>query len=61
MPRIDSKMKVWRKNYSIAFDMLSKSGFGWNDVKKCVEVDSDEKWQTYVFFPLYITISVIVL
>ncbi|PON36074.1 hypothetical protein TorRG33x02_350080 [Trema orientale] len=28
--------------------MLSKSGFGWNDVKKCVEVDSEEVWQSYV-------------
>ena len=24
--------------------MLNKNGFGWNDSKKCVEVDSDEAW-----------------
>ncbi|PON50284.1 Myb/SANT-like domain containing protein [Trema orientale] len=47
-PHIDSKMKVLRKQYSIVYDMLSKSGFGWNDVKKCVEVDSEEVWQSYV-------------
>ncbi|PON47528.1 Myb/SANT-like domain containing protein, partial [Parasponia andersonii] len=39
---IDSKMKVLRKQYNIVYDMLSKSGFGWNDMKKCVEVDSAE-------------------
>ncbi|PON33722.1 Myb/SANT-like domain containing protein [Parasponia andersonii] len=47
-PHIDSKMKVLRKQYSIVYDMLSKSGFGWNDVKKCVKVDSEEVWQSYV-------------
>ncbi|XP_024029941.1 uncharacterized protein LOC21412590 [Morus notabilis] len=47
-PHIDSKMKVWRKNYSIVFDMVSKSEFRWNDVHNCVEVDSDEVWETYV-------------
>lgn len=29
-------------------DMINTSGFAWNDVKKCVEVDSDDAWQTYV-------------
>ena len=47
-PHIDSKMKVLRKQYSIVYDILSKSGFGWNDIKKCVEVDSEEIWQSYV-------------
>lgn len=30
------------------YEMLNRSGFGWNDIKKCVEVDSDEAWLTYV-------------
>ncbi|PON57263.1 Myb/SANT-like domain containing protein, partial [Parasponia andersonii] len=47
-PHIDSKMKVLRKQYSIVYDMLSKSGFRWNNVKKYVEVDSEEVWQSYV-------------
>ena len=47
-PHIESKLKMWKKHYSIVYDMLNKSGFGWNDSKKCVEVDSDEAWTTYV-------------
>ena len=28
--------------------MLNTSGFAWNDVKKCIKVDSDDAWKTYV-------------
>ncbi|KAI5311229.1 hypothetical protein L3X38_000332 [Prunus dulcis] len=28
--------------------MINKSGFAWNDSLKCIEVDSDEAWNTYV-------------
>ncbi|CAB4309138.1 unnamed protein product [Prunus armeniaca] len=34
--------------YGIIFDMINKSGFAWNDSLKCIEVDSDEAWNTYV-------------
>ncbi|CAB4278734.1 unnamed protein product [Prunus armeniaca] len=27
---------------------IKKSGFAWNDSLKCIEVDSDEAWNTYV-------------
>ena len=47
-PHIDSKIRKWKKQYGLMFDMLNTSGFGWNDVKKCVEVDSDEVWNSYV-------------
>ncbi|KAL9454787.1 hypothetical protein AB3S75_010231 [Citrus x aurantiifolia] len=47
-PYIDYKITIWKKNYGVLFDMLNTSGFGWNDVIKCVEVDSDEVWKSYV-------------
>ncbi|KAK3193900.1 hypothetical protein Dsin_025210 [Dipteronia sinensis] len=33
---------------SVIYDMLNTSGFGWNDVRKCIEVDSDEASKSYV-------------
>lgn len=35
----------WKKKkiqYGLVYDMLNKSGFGWNSSLKCVEIDSDE-------------------
>ena len=47
-PHIDSKIRIWKKNYRVLFDMLNTSNFGWNDVRKCVEVDSEKVWKSYV-------------
>nr|XP_048322668.1 uncharacterized protein LOC112489630 isoform X3 [Ziziphus jujuba var. spinosa] len=47
-PHIESKLKKWKKQYGIIYDMLNKSGFGWNDTLKCVEIDSDDAWKAYV-------------
>ena len=33
-PHIDSKIRKWKKQYRLMFDMLNTSGFGWNGVKK---------------------------
>lgn len=46
-PHISSKIKVWKKNYYSIKDMCNTSGFGWNDSKKMVEVDSDSVWEDY--------------
>ena len=46
-PHIENKYRMLKKQYSIVFDMVNTSGFSWNDVKKCVQVDSDEAWLTY--------------
>ncbi|CAL2234801.1 unnamed protein product [Prunus armeniaca] len=48
VPHIESKMRFWKKLYGIIFDMINKSGFAWNDSLKCIEVDNDEAWNTYV-------------
>ncbi|KAL5742138.1 hypothetical protein ACOSP7_028870 [Xanthoceras sorbifolium] len=45
---IESKLKKWKKNYSAIYDMMNTSGYAWNDVKKCIEVDSNEAWESYV-------------
>ncbi|CAL5339706.1 unnamed protein product [Camellia sinensis] len=47
-PHIDSKIKLWRKQYNTLQDMLKISGFGWDDDQKMVLVDSDDVWQNYV-------------
>ncbi|KAM5546410.1 hypothetical protein ABKV19_002496, partial [Rosa sericea] len=47
-PHIESKLKELKKDYSIIYDMMNMSGFAWNDIKKCIEVDSNEVWDTYL-------------
>jgi hypothetical protein len=47
-PHIESKLKKLKKDYSTIYDMINKSGFAWNDIKKCIEVDSNEVWEMYV-------------
>ena len=39
---IQNKLKRLKEKYSSAYDMMNTSGFGWDDEKKCVVVDSDE-------------------
>ncbi|CAL5336750.1 unnamed protein product [Camellia sinensis] len=46
-PHIDSKIKLWRKQYNILQDMLKISGFGWDDEQKMVLVDSDDPFPFY--------------
>lgn len=47
-PHIESKIKKLKKQFSIVYDMVNKTGFGWNDVRKCVKVDSEETWKAYL-------------
>ncbi|CAL5378518.1 unnamed protein product [Camellia sinensis] len=47
-PHIDSKIKLWRKQYNTFQDMLKISDFGWDDEQKMVLVDSDDVWLNYV-------------
>ncbi|KAI9185499.1 hypothetical protein LWI28_007936 [Acer negundo] len=47
-PHIESKVKTWKKDYGVVYDMINTSGFGWNNVRKCVEDESNEAWYSYV-------------
>ncbi|TXG72688.1 hypothetical protein EZV62_001267 [Acer yangbiense] len=39
---VQNKIKRMKDKYSVAYDMLNMSGFGWDDTNKCVTVDSLE-------------------
>ncbi|KAB2626061.1 hypothetical protein D8674_017721 [Pyrus ussuriensis x Pyrus communis] len=45
---IQNKLKRLKEKYSSAYDMMNTFGFGWDDEKKCVVVDSDEILQEWV-------------
>ena len=47
-PHILTKKWKYRKNNMAYYLMLNKSGFGWNDSLKCIEVDYDEVWNIYI-------------
>ncbi|XP_058776721.1 L10-interacting MYB domain-containing protein-like [Vicia villosa] len=55
-PHLKPKLKAhieWVKErlktiYEIVYDMQNQSGFGWDDEKKMIKVDSDEVWNEYV-------------
>ncbi|KAL8545263.1 hypothetical protein ACS0TY_005448 [Phlomoides rotata] len=43
-PHINSKIHVWKKEYSALSDLLSKSGIGWNSTTSMIEVDDEGVW-----------------
>ncbi|KAL8513963.1 hypothetical protein ACS0TY_013178 [Phlomoides rotata] len=43
-PHINSKIHVWKKEYSNLTDLLSKSGIGWNSTTSMVEVEDEGVW-----------------
>jgi hypothetical protein len=47
-PHIESAMKRLRSIYAIIYDMVNQSGFGWDEEKKMIKVESDEVWRDYV-------------
>ncbi|KAL8477944.1 hypothetical protein ACS0TY_030011 [Phlomoides rotata] len=57
-PHINSKIHVWKKEYSNLTDLLSKSGIGWNSMTSMVEVedegaDSHVKGMRFKTWPYY--------
>ena len=47
-PHIESSMQRLKTKYTIVYDIQNMNGFGWDDEKKCILVDSDDVWQAYV-------------
>ena len=48
IPHIESKIKMWRKQYNSLVTMLRTSGFGWNSTLKMIEVESNDVWNNYL-------------
>ncbi|KAL0399934.1 UNVERIFIED_CONTAM: hypothetical protein Sradi_2336700 [Sesamum radiatum] len=46
-PHINSKIHVWKKYYSTLVSMMGKSGFGWDDSRCMITVDSQDMWDEY--------------
>ncbi|KAJ9552182.1 hypothetical protein OSB04_016227, partial [Centaurea solstitialis] len=46
-PHIKSRMKTWKLHFSIVYDMVHTSGFGWDEERNCV-VAEDSVWDEYV-------------
>ncbi|KAL8525766.1 hypothetical protein ACS0TY_015124 [Phlomoides rotata] len=45
-PHINSKTHVWKKEYGALFDLLSKSGIGWNSSTSMIEVPDEDIWDS---------------
>ncbi|KAL8499204.1 hypothetical protein ACS0TY_022251 [Phlomoides rotata] len=45
-PHINSKIHVWKKEYGALFDLLSKSGIGWNSTTSMIEVEDEGIWDS---------------
>lgn len=52
-PHIESAMKRLKGVYNVVYDMLNQSGFGWDDEKKMIKVDSEDVWNEYIKVSVY--------
>ena len=51
---VQNKIKRLKEKFSAAYDMVNTSGFGWDDVQKCVIVDAPEILEEYLKVSSYI-------
>ncbi|KAL6132934.1 hypothetical protein ACLB2K_065172 [Fragaria x ananassa] len=56
---IESKLKKWKQNFSVVYDMTNTSGFAWNDAKKCIEHNKNAKGWRNKSFPIYDRLTLI--
>ncbi|KAL8521082.1 hypothetical protein ACS0TY_011577 [Phlomoides rotata] len=45
-PHINSKIHIWKKEYSALSDLLSKSGIGWNSTTSMIDVEDESVWDS---------------
>ncbi|KAL8485442.1 hypothetical protein ACS0TY_027660 [Phlomoides rotata] len=45
-PHINSKIHVWKKEYGVVSDLLSKSGIGWNSTTSMIEIQDEGMWES---------------
>ncbi|KAL8474048.1 hypothetical protein ACS0TY_030775 [Phlomoides rotata] len=45
-PHINSKIHVWKKDYGVLSDLLSKSGIGWNSTNSMIEIEDEGVWDS---------------
>ncbi|KAL8534768.1 hypothetical protein ACS0TY_010701 [Phlomoides rotata] len=43
-PHINSKIHVWKKEYGLLTDLLSKSGIGWNSTTYTLDINDEAVW-----------------
>ncbi|KAL0381383.1 UNVERIFIED_CONTAM: hypothetical protein Sangu_0202600 [Sesamum angustifolium] len=47
-PHINSKLHVWKRQYSTLCSMMAKSDLGWDDSRNMVTVDDDSAWDEFL-------------
>ncbi|KAL0409592.1 UNVERIFIED_CONTAM: hypothetical protein Sradi_1893600 [Sesamum radiatum] len=47
-PHTNSKLHVWKKQYSMLTSMMNKSRFGWDESRNMVTVEHENVWQDFV-------------
>ncbi|KAL8457408.1 hypothetical protein ACS0TY_035314 [Phlomoides rotata] len=43
---INSKIHLWKKEYGVLSDLLSKSGIGWNPTTSMIEIEDESVWDS---------------
>ncbi|KAK4383716.1 hypothetical protein Sango_2749900 [Sesamum angolense] len=47
-PHINSKLHVWKRQYSTLCSMMAKSGLGWDDSRNMISVEDDSAWDEFL-------------
>lgn len=45
---VRNRIKTWKKYYAVVNDIISQSGFHWDENKKMITVDEESAWEKYI-------------